>query len=87
MKGRFTDDERRDDSAGHLESQCFAAWIKRSPQNVRDFLRETAVNLELKGLDAEHLLDLDAALARARADLASGNFGESGEATEPSPPS
>jgi hypothetical protein len=87
MKGRATDEERPDDAVSHFEPQSFAVWIKRSPQNVRDFLRETAIELELKGLDAEHVLDLGAVVARARADLTRGNFGESGGATEPSPPS
>jgi hypothetical protein len=74
MKKSSQEDGTPDRHAGTFQADCFAAWVTHSPRNVRTFLIETAVTLELQGLDAEHLLDLEAVVERAKADLASGNF-------------
>ena len=85
MKGRSTDDESSGQDGYNLRSDSFATWIERSPQNVRSFLCETALNLELAGLDAAHAIDLDTLVARAQADLAKGNLEDSNEVKDPSP--
>jgi hypothetical protein len=74
MRGRSADDCRTGGSEGPSDRESFAAWIGQSPRNIGAFLRGTALDLELQGLDAGRTFDLEAVIARAREELASGTF-------------
>jgi hypothetical protein len=77
MRSDSSDDWSHDQDESRFDPGTFAAWIRMSPQNVLAFLLDVAVTKELQGLDARHLIDLDIVVARAKADLTSGNIGDS----------
>lgn len=53
------------EKGGDAEKAAFAAWIKRSPQNLQAYLLHSAIEAELRGLDASGDFDIDTLLAKA----------------------
>ena len=74
MKGRSPDDSGSRQNRDARDTELFAAWIEQSADNVKAYLREISITVELQGLDAEHTFDLDTIVAQAKADLAGRNF-------------
>ena len=56
--------ERVVESGGPEERDAFGAWVKRSPRHLQAYMQHVAVETELRDLDAEHQLNLDALLAQ-----------------------
>lgn len=55
---------RLQEGAGTAERAAFAAWLRASPQHVREFLLQSAMDKETGELDL-HAFDVEALLARA----------------------
>jgi transmembrane sensor len=52
-------------TAGRPEREAFARWLKESPMNVREFLRTTALDVELGRIDASRFPDIQALIDAA----------------------
>jgi len=53
-------------SGDSMTREAFAAWIRRSPENLGAFLRQRALGAELQGLQFERKPDLEVLIARAK---------------------